>query len=52
MIMEQNISLNLETEDDRSMKIFNKSNYEEEIMYNDEVLMDKDDSNMKIFNMS
>ncbi len=51
MILEDIKDMNLETEDDRSMKIFNKLNYGDELIYNNEVLMDNDDSNIKIFNM-
>ncbi|WP_422486569.1 hypothetical protein [Gudongella sp. DL1XJH-153] len=52
MILEHNKNSNQETEDDYFMKIFNKSNYKEKTMHNDEVLIDNDDSNIKIFNMS
>lgn len=52
MILEDIKYINIETEDDRSIKIFNKANYEDELMYNDEVLLDNDDSNIKIFIMS
>ncbi len=52
MILDDYKDINLDTENDRSMKIFNKSNCEYEAMHNDDIFLGTDDSNIKIFVMS
>ena len=43
------ININLDNEDDRSMKIFEKSNYRNRDEDIEDIILDNDDSNMKIF---
>ena len=49
MTLENSKDINLDNEDDRSMKIFEKSNYRDRKEDIKDIIFDSDDSNMKIF---
>lgn len=49
MILKDSKDINLDNEDDLSIKIFEKTNYTEEDTK--DIIVDSDDSNMKIFLM-
>ena len=50
MILENYLDFSLDTEDDRSMKIFEKSSCcGNKDMHRNEIILDSDDSDMKIF---
>ena len=49
MILKNSKDIYLDNEDDLSIKIFKKSNYTEEDIK--DIILDSDDSNMKIFLM-
>ena len=49
MILKNYKDINIDNEDDRSMKIFEKSNYRNRDEDIEGIILDSDDSNMKIF---
>ena len=49
MILKNYKDINLDNEDVRSMKIFEKSNYRNRDEDIEDIILDNDDSNMKIF---
>lgn len=52
MILENYYGKNTEIKDDRSMKIFEKSDAKDKEIRKFEVFLDNDDSKMKIYTMS
>lgn len=52
MILEEYYDKNLETIDDSSVKIFKTLGYRKDELHNDDVFLDSDHSNTKIFTMS
>lgn len=49
MMLDKDDNMDLETVDDSYMKIFNKLNYTEEKMHRDDIVLDSETSNTKIF---
>ena len=49
MILKNSKDINLDNEDDRSMKIFEKSNYRDREEDIKDITLDSDDSDIKIF---
>jgi hypothetical protein len=48
-MLDKDDNMDLETVDDSYMKIFNKLNYTEEKMHRDDIVLDSETSNTKIF---
>ncbi len=51
MNLEKCLDMNMNTEDDRSMKIFEETHCGDEDMHRDDIYLDSDDAKMKIFIM-
>ncbi|UNC91193.1 hypothetical protein [Candidatus Contubernalis alkaliaceticus] len=49
MILKNSKDISLDNEDDRSIKIFEKSNYRNREKDIKDIILDSDDSNLKIF---